>query len=309
MKWIIFQILWQIKKLTNLENGDSNSNSKLNSKSRQIIQFTNSGNYEKSDFVSIEEPLEISVGHGPSDKRVKSPISVTMRTPGKDFELAAGFLFTEGIVSSKEDIVNIRYTEKQDPSQQFDNYLLVDLRSDIQFDENQLSRHFYTASSCGVCGKSAIELVNKQSIYLLNPIAPKFSTGIFYSLPEKLMHLQNEFKHTGGIHAAALFNPAGEIIKVAEDVGRHNALDKLIGLCMKEELLPVRDFGVLVSGRTSFELIQKAWMAGVSLIAGVGAPSSLAIELAEEAGMTLIGFLKESKYNVYSCFERIHEIR
>ena len=174
-----------------MKKGKSNNNL-LSSKSKNIIKYSSSNKEHVEDIVSIEEPLEISISYGASDKRKKSPISVTMRTPGNDFGLALGFLFTEGIITKKDDIVSIRYTSGDKESDQFDNYILVDLRPELPFDENQLSRHFYTASSCGVCGKSSIELVNKQSLFLINPNHPLFSQSLFFKLPAKLRALQKE---------------------------------------------------------------------------------------------------------------------
>jgi FdhD protein len=250
-----------------------------------------------SDVLSVEEPLEIRIGYGAAE-RIQKSISVTMRTPGNDHELALGFLFTEGIITSYQDIKSVRHAGNC--SSQKENTVQVELVEDVAPRLHQSERNFYTTSSCGVCGKSSI-----QSIKTVSPFhqqeKPKLQLAkeVLCQLREKLRTSQNGFAATGGIHASGLFNTQGELVSLREDVGRHNALDKLIGEALANNALPLNRHILLLSGRASFELIQKAAMAGISLIAAIGAPSSLAVELAEELDITLIGFLKEDSFNIY----------
>jgi FdhD protein len=252
------------------------------------------------DPVAIEEPLEIRLGN--------RSISITMRTPGYDFELAAGFLFNEGIIKSGRDIQEIKYCGPDLNKNPRTNVVRVELHPDVKIDLEKLSRHFYTSSSCGVCGKSSIEALKTQSRYpLSHPVATdmKIDAELFHRLPEILRNSQGVFDATGGIHASALFSTQGNLLILREDIGRHNALDKLIGHALMQNLLPLKDRILMVSGRASFELVQKASMAGVTVFAAVGAPSSLAIELAKECGMTLLGFVRNKGFNIYSHGSRI----
>jgi FdhD protein len=229
-----------------------------------------------------------------------------MRTPGHDFELAAGFLFTEGIVRSPADIERVAYCGPSPEPKPPTNVVRVELRPDVKLDLERLSRHFYTSSSCGVCGKSSIDALRSQSSFALDTSdGLVVAEEVLHLLPERLRAAQGAFDATGGIHASALFNPKGELLELREDVGRHNALDKLIGGGLLAGKLPAKDSVLLVSGRASFELVQKASMAGIPVFAAVGAPSSLAIELARETGMTLIGFLRNRGFNIYSHPERV----
>ncbi|MFZ4544712.1 MAG: formate dehydrogenase accessory sulfurtransferase FdhD [Saprospiraceae bacterium] len=260
-----------------------------------------------ADYVAVEEPLEIVLAYGPASCRKHQSISVTMRTPGmNDFELVLGFLFTEGIVFSYNDISSIRYSANPDfdESVQY-NTIQVDLYAEKLFDVEKLQRHFYTSSSCGVCGKASIDLVRQQSVFQVNEDTPTVPAELLYHLPEELRKAQSMFDATGGIHASALFDTAGKLICLREDVGRHNALDKLIGWALKENIIPLSNHILMLSGRISFELVQKASMAGIPIIAAIGAPSSLAIELAKENNITLIGFLREDRMNVYCGEKRI----
>ncbi|MFK7934332.1 MAG: formate dehydrogenase accessory sulfurtransferase FdhD [Saprospiraceae bacterium] len=276
-----------------------------NQQSRNIYRFNNQQLISVSDQITVEEPLEIKIGFGKGKARQQRSLSVTMRTPGDDFNLVRGFLFTEGLIANNSDILSMRYIGNQLDKMAQENVLLVDLNPDLPFDINQLNRHFYTSSSCGVCGKASIEMVRTTSCYLLNKNHPQIVQNIIYHLPERLRAAQTVFDQTGGIHAVGLFNKNGNLLFAAEDVGRHNAMDKLIGKALKEQLLPLSDDIILVSGRTSFELTQKAIMAGVPILAAVGAPSTLAIDLAEENGMTLIGFLNKTRANIYCGVERL----
>ncbi len=257
------------------------------------------------DQLAVEEPLEIKLAYGSQAKRQRKSIAVTMRTPGHDFELAVGFLFTEAIIGKPEDVVTLKYDATQASQQSKENSLMVELKANVQFNQDQLNRNFYTTSSCGVCGKSSIDMVFQHSCYQLISGKPVIQKSVIYQLLETLDSQQTVFQLTGGIHAAALFSSTGKFQYLCEDVGRHNALDKLIGKALLNEQLPLKDCMVLVSGRASFELVQKAVMAGIPILAAVGAPSSLAVEFAKESGLTLIGFLKKNKFNIYSNPERI----
>jgi FdhD protein len=255
------------------------------------------------DSLAVEEPLEIRVvaeeGHG----RRGHSVAITMRTPGHDFELAAGFLFSEGLVSRREDIWRFsRCAEAAE--EEAENIVEVHLAPEVAFDMSRFSRHVYTTSSCGVCGKASIEL-----LLALQPSRPEgtfqLSDAIVRSLPAKLARVQEVFSVTGGLHASGLFDPRGELLLAREDVGRHNALDKIIGASLLEGRLPLSDTILLVSGRSSFELVQKALMAGIPALFAVGAPSSLAVDTAVEFGMTLVGFLRQERFNVYSGSDRL----
>ena len=245
------------------------------------------------DSISIEEPLEIRLAFGEEGKEL--PVSVTMRTPGDDEELAIGFLFTEKTINQPTQILAI--------SKSATNVISVELKADVEIKLESLSRNFYTTSSCGVCGKASIDAIHIGAPSVQSTI--KVKASVIKNLPAILLQKQREFQATGGIHASALFEVDGSFMALREDVGRHNALDKLIGSMFLNSKLPLSESILLVSGRASFELIQKAVRAGIPIVAAIGAPSSLAIELAEEKGITLIGFLKNTKFNIYSHANRI----
>ena len=249
------------------------------------------------DLLAVEEPLEIRVN--------ERPVSITMRTPGHDFELAAGFLFSEGIVANTRDIHAIRHAEPNGNHRQAGNSVIVNLGSDVSLDLDRLERHFYTTSSCGICGKASIEALEVQGCTMLHGDTPHVLASVIYGLAGALRESQPVFERTGGLHAAALFDPSGALLAVREDVGRHNAVDKLIGAEFLAGRMPLRDRIVLVSGRASFELVQKCVVAGIPVLAAVGAPSSLAVEAAQRFGMTLIGFLRGDRFNIYSGAGRI----
>lgn len=249
------------------------------------------------DLLAVEEPLEIRIG----DKT----ISLTMRTPGHDFELAAGFLFTEGILAGADQIEKIRRTENGGNPRQAGNSITVDLNPNVEVDFERLQRHFYTTSSCGVCGKASIEALETQGCPVLPRDSPIVAAEIIHHLPETLRREQAVFERTGGLHAAALFDPQGNLIFLREDVGRHNALDKLIGAEMLAGHTPLSDNLLLVSGRASFELVQKALMGGIPILAAVGAPSSLAVETAQRFNLTLLGFVRDHRFNIYSGASRV----
>ncbi len=264
-----------------------------------IQKINSTGSFGIEDQVAVEEPLEIQLEYSSSTGKLKKSIAVTMRTPGDDENLAAGFLFTEGIISSVNQIKSIYHSTGDN------NIIIVRLHENIVPVLKYSTRNFYTTSSCGVCGKASIDAV-KMNISFNHP-KDSLQVGVntLNRLPALLRDRQKMFKSTGGLHASALFNLDGEFICLKEDVGRHNALDKLIGLALMNSQLPLNKHILLLSGRASFELIQKSVMAGIRIVAAVGAPSSLAVELANEAGITLAGFLNNNRFNLYSGFSRI----
>lgn len=257
---------------------------------------------EGADKVTVEEPLEIRVVHGAAGERDDTCLSVTMRTPGQDAELALGFLLGEGIVAASDDVLDVAHHGPSSPDKGIRNTIRVELAEHVNLDPDALLRHFYVTSSCGVCGKASLDAVRLQITSRQSaPFAA--SARALRDLPKALGDAQVEFGRTGGLHAAAAFDGDGRIVRLREDIGRHNALDKLVGSFFGTDLLPT--FGLLLSGRASFELLQKAAVAGVQMVAAIGAPSSLAVELAREQGMTLLGFLTEDRFNLYSGVERI----
>jgi len=264
-----------------------------------VHKFTTNHSVELEDNLAVEEPLEMQIRYGASDNRQRKSIAVTMRTPDNDGELAVGFLFTEGIIFTPNQIINIH--APNDDS----NHVIIDLHPDTKLNINQLHRHFYTSSSCGICGKSSIEAIRTNINLDLTSPPLHLSPQLLHTLPDTLRNAQTAFVQTGGIHAAGLFDIKGNLQVIREDVGRHNALDKLIGTAFQQRLLPLNQHILLVSGRTSFELVQKSLMAGIRVMAAVGSPSSLAVQLAEEYDMTLIGFLRDERFNVYCGRYRI----
>jgi FdhD protein len=253
----------------------------------------------EDDEVPVEEPLEIHVAVPRGGRMVQRSIAITMRTPGFDVELTAGFLFTEGIIQHKCEIADLRTTTP--------NAVLATLASTARVDPNRLDRHSFVSSSCGVCGKRSIAAVVAIQRYRVPYGVPRIDAQVIHDLPTTLRAAQPAFDRTGGLHAAALFDPAGRLVSLYEDVGRHNALDKLIGSELLAGRMPLGNRLVLVSGRASFELIQKATVAGVPVLAAVGAPSSLAVTLARQSGMTLLGFVRDGRFNVYADAGRLTE--
>ena len=250
------------------------------------------------DLLAIEEPLEIRIG----DKT----ISITMRTPGHDFELAAGFLFTEGILEGSHQIQRIRRTATNNGNpRQAGNSVTVELNPGVEIDFDRLQRHFYTTSSCGVCGKASIEALQAQGCPMLPKYGMVIESGVIHRLPDAVRREQAVFERTGGLHAAALFDAQGHLEILREDVGRHNAVDKLVGAEWLANHTPLHDKLLLVSSRASFELAQKALMAGIPILAAVGAPSSLAVETAQRFNLTLLGFVRDGRFNIYSGASRI----
>lgn len=295
--------------------------------SQERVTVVASDGREFGDVLAVEEPLEIRLGFRKDGRLEHKAISITMRTPGEDGELAVGFLFTEGIVESSEQVKQVRHcgTKGRNLSGSegellregaFDangtlhtghvsaNTIRVDLADGVELDLKRLERHFYTTSSCGVCGKSSIEALATGVKEIKSEL--KIDADIIHSLLQKLRDAQAIFETTGGLHASALFNADGKIEIVREDVGRHNALDKVIGAKFLSGELPLSNKLLLVSGRASFELVQKALMAGIPILAAVGAPSSLAVELATEFKMTLVGFVRDGRFNIYTGGQRVN---
>lgn len=272
------------------------------SKTKTQVWVVENGQVQsRLDRLATEEPLEIRL----IVAGMRRTIAITMRTPGNDFELVAGFLYTEGVIKSRQDIY--RMTHCTDPGVDIENHgniVNVELAGNVCPDLASLERHFYTTSACGVCGKTSLEALRLQHSPKIAE-GPAVSTEIFYSLPEKLRNAQRIFATTGGLHAAALFDTEGKLLALREDVGRHNALDKLIGWALLGNYLPLANNIVMVSGRTSFEILQKCLIASVPIVCAVSAPSSLAVALAQEFDITLIGFLRGERFNVYSGLQRI----
>lgn len=265
-----------------------------------IIQVTKSHVNPLQDLLAVEEPLEIRLGYGDVVRKEIS-LAVTMRTPGHDFDLATGFLISEAVISNAEEIVSIVYCENTRVEEK-GNVVRVELHPSMNVDVKKLQRHFYTSSSCGVCGKTSIESVHSHCQKISDNT--KIVEQVIHNAPNKLRMAQRVFEHTGGLHAAGLFSVNGELVLMYEDVGRHNAFDKLVGAMASAKVTPENHF-ILVSGRTSFELVQKCLMAHVPILAGVGAPSSLAVELAKESKLTLLGFVRNNSFNIYTSEERI----
>jgi FdhD protein len=270
-----------------------------------VMRVNDGAHSAAPDILAVEEPLEIRISADVGGERIVRPVSVTMRTPGSDDELAAGFLFTEGIISAPGDID--RFEPWGPRAAGGANTVVVRLRAGIHVDLRRLERHFYTSSSCGVCGKTSIEAIRVCAGPRAQADSLRLQPEVLHGLPEVLRSAQQAFDVTGGLHATALFTAAGNLIAVREDVGRHNAMDKLIGSRLMSHYDMSRSI-VLVSGRASFELVQKAAVAGIPVLAAVGAPSSLAVELAAEFDMTLIGFLRDRRFNVYCGAERIANV-
>ncbi len=276
-------------------------------KSFEIKKFGTKSVEKIPDLVAWEEPLEIRIGFGNEQNRQQKSIAVTMRTPtGHDFELALGFLYTEGIIVSFDDILSIRYCVDAGRQAQ-ENIVRVELKPNIEADLSKIERNFYATSSCGVCGKASIESIQQQCKILINDSIRVSATSI-QSLINVLKEKQVFFKHTGGLHGALVVSLSDVGLSILrEDIGRHNALDKVIGAGLQANLLPLNDGILVMSSRASFEIIQKAAAAQIPIVACIGAPSSLAIETAQNFGITLIGFLRNDGFNVYSHHNRIKE--
>ncbi|PWV52195.1 formate dehydrogenase accessory sulfurtransferase FdhD [Nocardiopsis sp. L17-MgMaSL7] len=264
----------------------------------KVLRIREGVESERIDTLVVEEPLEIRLDG--------APLSITMRTPGSDFDLAAGFLVSEGVVSEGPEVTAIRYCAgaTEDGSNTY-NVLDVSLAPGVALPDTSLERNFYTSSSCGLCGKASLDAVRTKARWPVSDDGLRIDVPTLTVLPDRLREAQRVFDRTGGLHAAGLFTADGELLAVREDVGRHNAVDKLIGWALRSDRLPLSGTVLMVSGRASFELVQKAWMAGIPMMAAVSAPSSLAVDLATEAGMTLVGFLRGSSMNVYTGRHRV----
>ncbi len=270
----------------------------------RILRHDSGNDIHTDDILATEEPLEIRLGHGLLDDRKEFRLSVTMRTPGNDQELALGFLFTEGLISTPDDVLRVEHCSSVKPEER-GNVVRVELGADVALDPARWQRNFYTTSSCGVCGKSSIDAVKVQCNKAIVPWGP-VDPAVITALPDRMREAQTVFRHTGGIHAAALFDRAGNLLLLREDIGRHNAVDKVIGAALRgiPGFLSGGDgYQLLVSGRAGFELVQKCVVAGIPLMAAVGAPSSIGVDLARTSGLTLIGFLRGPKFNLYAPVE------
>jgi FdhD protein len=265
---------------------------------RKVLRLGGPADVRRPDTLVVEEPLEIRVAG--------RPMAITMRTPGDDMDLAAGFLVSEGVISEAGHLRAMRFCAdaKAEEGNTY-NILDVDLAAGVTPPDPSLERSFYTTSSCGLCGKASLDAVRTQTRFNVADDPLTISAEIITRLPDRLREAQRVFDRTGGLHAAGLFSGDGELLVLREDVGRHNAVDKVVGWALREGCLPLRSTVLLVSGRASFELTQKAWMAGAPVLAAVSAPSSLSVDLAAEAGMTLIGFLRGQTMNVYTGDHRV----
>ncbi len=271
----------------------------------KVFKFKSNNLDNFNDQISIEEPVEIVIKYKDKEVWVEKTISVTMRTPGDDEDLVRGFLFNEKIIEKIDYIEKIDFSGRPTEQYGLKNKITVTINNSNNIDIDKIKRNFLTNSSCGVCGKSsldALEIIKKDKILESNP---KISKEVLMSSPNKLLQNQSEFSKTGGIHASGLFTAQGDIVAIKEDVGRHNALDKLIGYALKENLLDNTSQFLACSGRLNFDLVQKALMANIGILIGVGAPTSLAIDLANKFDMTLVGFVKDDSFNIYSNKDRI----
>lgn len=275
----------------------------LSVKPVEITKVSAEGSKVTPDLMAVEEPLEIRIGYGALGERQQKSLSVTMRTPGHDYELAIGFLFTEGIIDTFDQVESIKYCEDVGRQEERENVVRVELKPEVKLDLEKLQRNFYTSSSCGVCGKSSIEAVHVTCTPIQDNI--KVDKEVIHGLPKTLREAQQIFEHTGGLHAVGLFDLNGKLLLTREDVGRHNAMDKIVGACLFKKEIPLSETILMVSGRASFELVQKALRAGAPIMAAVGAPSSLAVTLAKDLGMTLMGFVRGASFNVYCGSQRI----
>jgi FdhD protein len=263
-----------------------------------VLRIRGAAHSTRPDTVAAEEPLEIRLAG--------TPLAVTMRTPGDDFDLVHGFLTTEAVIGSADDVAGLRYCNSVDEAgRNTYNVVDVDLAPGVPIPDTGLERNFYTSSSCGVCGKASIDAIRTRTRYDVAGDDVRLPLATLLALPDRLRAAQQVFDKTGGLHAAGLFTADGELVALREDVGRHNAVDKVVGDAVREGRLPLIGHVLMVSGRASFELTQKAAMAGIPVLAAVSAPSSLAVELAAEMGLTLIGFLRGTSMNVYTGSQRL----
>jgi len=267
----------------------------------RIVAVADGERHTRTDYLATEEPLEIRLDAGGAT----ATVAVTMRTPGADFELAAGFLYGEGVVGSRDDVGRLSYcTDPEIDAEQQYNIVNVGLTGGAMPDLHTLERHFMTSSACGICGKASLDALELRGCPVVPP-GPAVDPAVLPRLPDALRERQGLFESTGGLHAAGLFTAGGELVALREDVGRHNAVDKLIGWALLDGRLPLSDHLLMVSGRSSYEILQKALAAGIPVVCAVSAPSSLAVDLARRFGMTLVGFLRGQRFNVYAGEERL----
>ena len=267
----------------------------------RVTVYANGNALERKDKLATEEPLEIRVKTGEGGRTV----AITMRTPGNDFDLAVGFLLGEGVITKREDVVRISYCGDTDlPEEQLYNIVIVEIDPTLRPDLTPLDRHFHTSSACGVCGKASLDAISLRGIDKVGS-GPTVAAAVVTLLPDRLRSAQRLFEATGGLHAAGLFTPDGELVAAREDVGRHNAVDKLVGWALLDGRVPLDTSILMVSGRSSFEILQKALVARIPIVCAVSAPSSLAVDVATEFGMTLAGFVRNGSFNVYAGAERI----
>lgn len=271
----------------------------------KILRVTETKAGEEEDLVASEEPLGIQLGYSTEAGRETRELAVTMRTPGSDLNLTLGFLFTEGVIKAISDVASIKHCENVPSPEQSGNLVKVELHDSVRLAPHLFQRHSFISSSCGVCGKASIDAVRLHCVVPNSNPALQIPAAVLYPLSSLVFSQQRVFGATGGLHAAALFDAEGKLLLVQEDIGRHNAVDKLVGLSLSKDWLPLERHILFLSGRACFELIQKAALAGIQVVAAVGAPSSLAVECARDFGMTLIGFLREGRFNVYSGADRI----
>jgi FdhD protein len=272
---------------------------------RPITRVTGNCSGTVPDYLALEEPLEIQVAYGAESERLWKTVAITMRTPGHDRELATGFLVGEGLVRSLDQIEAVHQRGPRYGEEDWQHSVRVTLRPGVKFDPAGLERNFYTTSSCGVCGKTSLEALEMSAFPRLPKAGWQIDPATVCALPARLREAQAVFEQTGGLHAAGLFTPQGQAVIVREDVGRHNAVDKVIGAQFLAGRSSFSDLLLVVSGRASFELMQKAIASGISMLVAVGAPSSLALEVADKFGATLIGFTKASGFNIYAGRERV----
>ena len=269
-----------------------------------LVRFTSGDLTREPDLLAIEEPLEIRLGYGKMGDRKEEVFSVTMRSPGSDEELALGLLFSEGVITSIKDILSIKHCTDKTTAELSPNIIRAEIKPNIKVDLGSGRKQFMN-SSCGICGKGSIEELSCISPFEIAENIPLIKADTLTSLIDKQREYQGVFEHTGGLHAVSLFDGNGQIILSREDVGRHNALDKVVGARLLSQALPMLDSILLLSGRAGYEMVQKAVMAGCPVVASIGAPTSLAVETAQNFGVTLIGFLKEQRFNIYTGERRI----
>jgi FdhD protein len=271
----------------------------------RIIKVTQGGGEHVEDLVATEEPLALKLGYSTPLGRELRELAVTMRTPGNDFELALGFLFAEGIITANADVLSIRHCAGSEAQGHEGNLLKIELSETLALPAHIFQRQSFISSSCGVCGKASIAAVRVHALAFDGADTLRFDAALLNALPGTVRAQQRVFGATGGLHAAALFDSAGSLLALREDVGRHNAVDKLVGYALAQGWLPLCEQILFLSGRASFELLQKAALAGLRVVCAVGAPSSLAVECAREFGITLAGFLRENRFNLYSHPHRL----